>query len=221
MYITHTHTYTHTHTHTQSCSVVSDTLQSPGLYMASLLGPGGFSRQEYWCRLLCPPPGDLPNPGIKPRSPALQADSLLSEPIGKPNVNGNWLKSMINSSFSFSHKSIWTFNSTFLYLHRISYLPQLSNSFPHFINVSSKWHEIRLPEWSYLLCAQLCPTLYRPMGCSSLGSSAYVTTRQEHWSVGPFPTSGDLPDPGMELASFAFPVLAGRLFTIKHSTITW
>ena len=34
--------------------------------------------------LPCPPPGDLPNPGIKPRSPALRADSLLSEPPGKP-----------------------------------------------------------------------------------------------------------------------------------------
>ena len=39
----------------------------------------GFSRQEYWSRLPCPPPGDLPNPGIEPRSPTLQADSLLSQ----------------------------------------------------------------------------------------------------------------------------------------------
>ena len=37
-----------------------------------------FSRQEYWNGLPCPSPGDLPNPGIKPRSPALQADSLPS-----------------------------------------------------------------------------------------------------------------------------------------------
>ena len=44
----------------------------------------GFSRQEYWSGLLCLPPGDLPNPGIEPRSPALQADSLPSEPPGKP-----------------------------------------------------------------------------------------------------------------------------------------
>ena len=43
----------------------------------------GFSRQAYWSGLPCPPPGDLPNPGIKPRSPASQADSL-SEPPGKP-----------------------------------------------------------------------------------------------------------------------------------------
>ena len=47
----------------------------------------GFSRQEYWSGFSCPPSGDFPNPGIKPRSPALQADSLLSEPPGKPQDN--------------------------------------------------------------------------------------------------------------------------------------
>ena len=44
----------------------------------------GFSRQEYWNGLPFPSPGDLPDPGIKPRSPALQADALTSEPPGKP-----------------------------------------------------------------------------------------------------------------------------------------
>jgi len=43
----------------------------------------GFSRQEYSSGLPCPPPGDLPNPGIEPRSPAVQAYSLPSEPLGK------------------------------------------------------------------------------------------------------------------------------------------
>ena len=40
----------------------------------------GFSRQEYWSGLLFPSPGDLPNPGIEPGSPTLQADALTSEP---------------------------------------------------------------------------------------------------------------------------------------------
>ena len=44
----------------------------------------GFSRQEYWSGLPCLPPGNLPNPEIEPRSPALQVDSLPSEPPGKP-----------------------------------------------------------------------------------------------------------------------------------------
>ena len=43
-----------------------------------------FSRQEYWSGLLFPPPGDLPNPGMESIFPALQADSLLFEPLGKP-----------------------------------------------------------------------------------------------------------------------------------------
>jgi len=44
----------------------------------------GFSRQEYWRRLPFPSPGDLPDPGIKSGSPALQVDSLLTELPGKP-----------------------------------------------------------------------------------------------------------------------------------------
>ena len=44
----------------------------------------GLSRQEYWSGLPFPPRGDLPDAGIEPRSPALQADCLLSEPPGKP-----------------------------------------------------------------------------------------------------------------------------------------
>ena len=51
--------------------------------------PMGFSRQEYWSGVPLPSPpspGDLPNPRIEPRSPALQADSLQSEPAGKPHL---------------------------------------------------------------------------------------------------------------------------------------
>ena len=62
-----------------SCSVVSNSVQPHGLQPTSLLCSWGFSRQEYWSGLPCPPPGDLPNPGIKLRSPVLQVDSLLTE----------------------------------------------------------------------------------------------------------------------------------------------
>ena len=44
----------------------------------------GFSRKEYWSGLPLPSPGDLPDPGIEPRSTTLQADALTSEPPGKP-----------------------------------------------------------------------------------------------------------------------------------------
>ena len=53
-------------------------------YQASL--SMGFSRQQYWSGLPFPSPEDLPDPGIEPRSPVLQADALPSEPPGKPLV---------------------------------------------------------------------------------------------------------------------------------------
>ena len=49
--------------------------------MTRVFSPWGFSGQEYWSGLPCTPPGDLPNPRIEPRAPALHADS---EPSGKP-----------------------------------------------------------------------------------------------------------------------------------------
>ena len=59
----------------------------------------GFSRQEYWSGLPCPPPGDLPNPGMEARSPSLQVDSLLPELHGekplsvKTQVSHHWSSS--------------------------------------------------------------------------------------------------------------------------------
>ena len=47
----------------------------------------GFSRQEYWSGLPFPSPGDLPDPGIGPGSPALEAGALTSEPPGKPHIH--------------------------------------------------------------------------------------------------------------------------------------
>ena len=52
----------------------------------------GFSRQEYWSGLSFPSPRDLPNPGIKPRSPSLQADSLPTELQGKPHKSRQHIK---------------------------------------------------------------------------------------------------------------------------------
>ena len=69
-----------------SHSVMSDSLWPHGLQHARLLCSWGFSRQEYWSELACPPPGDLPNPGIEHRSPALQAYCLPAELPGKPKV---------------------------------------------------------------------------------------------------------------------------------------
>ena len=58
-----------------------------------------FSRQEYCSELLCPPPGDLPKPGIEPGSLTLQADSLPSESPGKPPSYSNTM--IVNISVPF------------------------------------------------------------------------------------------------------------------------
>ena len=50
----------------------------------------GVSRQKYWSGLPFPSPGDLPDPGIEPGSPALQADTLTSQPPGKPQECSNY-----------------------------------------------------------------------------------------------------------------------------------
>ena len=70
-----------------SRSVVSNSFATPWS-VVPLQAPLSmeFSRQEYWGGLPFPSPGDLPNPGVEPGSPALQAESLLSEPPGKPLV---------------------------------------------------------------------------------------------------------------------------------------
>ena len=82
-----------------SHAFVPDSLQPHGLQPARLLCPWNSLGQEYWSRLPFPPPGDVPNPGIKPRSPALQADSLSSEPPGKPKNTGMGSLSLLQGIF--------------------------------------------------------------------------------------------------------------------------
>ena len=64
----------------------------------------GFSRQEYMSRLPSPSPGDLPDPGVKPGSLALQADSLLSKPPGKPKMTKSRCGLVMLSQGTFSLK---------------------------------------------------------------------------------------------------------------------
>ena len=68
----------HQDSESESHSVVSNSLRPYGL------GFMEFSRSEYWSGQPFPSPEDLPNPGIKPRSPSLQADSLPTELSDKP-----------------------------------------------------------------------------------------------------------------------------------------
>ena len=103
-----------------SCSVISDSLWLHRLLPARLLCPWGFFRPEYWSGLPCPPPGDLPNPGIKLRSSALQADSLLSEPPGKPKNTGVGSLSLLQGIF-LTQESNWDLLHCRQILYHLSY----------------------------------------------------------------------------------------------------
>ena len=118
------------------CSVVSNSLQPHGLQPTRLLCPWGFSKQEYWSGLPCPPPGGLPNPAIQPRSPALQADFLPSELSGKPKNTGVGSLSLLQGIIPTQES-----NRGLLYcrriLYQLSYLGYVSNLFNPYNNALS------------------------------------------------------------------------------------
>ena len=70
-----------------------------------------FPRQEYWSGLPFPSPGDLPNPGIKPRSPAMQAGSLPTDLQGKPNLPSPGIEPASLTSLALA-KNYWFFPTT-------------------------------------------------------------------------------------------------------------
>ena len=74
----------------------------------------GFSRQKYWSGLPFPSPGDLPNPGIKPETPALQADSLLSEPPEKLMQTWVWIPALQFNSWCNIEWVLYTWRLDFL-----------------------------------------------------------------------------------------------------------
>ena len=86
--------------------VMSGCVWPHGLQPARLLCPWGFSRQEYWSGLPCPPPRDLLNPGMEPRFPAFQADSLLFEPPGKLSL------SLSTHTHTHTHTHIFMYNDS-------------------------------------------------------------------------------------------------------------
>ena len=82
----------HSHRGQQNFVCVSSSVMSCSVtpWTVALQAPLSMklSRQEHWSGLPFPPPGNVPNPGTEPRSPTLQADSLLTEPPGKPSHQG-------------------------------------------------------------------------------------------------------------------------------------
>ena len=115
----------------QSCLTLSDPWTVASQAPLSM----GFSRQEYWSGLPFLTPGDLSKPGIKPRSPTLQADSLPSEPPRKPKNTGVGSLSLLQGTFSTQE---W--NRCFLHyrwiLYQLSY--QGSLSFPKLLLIPTQ-----------------------------------------------------------------------------------
>ena len=98
---------------TQSCPTLCDAMDYIACQTPLCMG---FSRQEYWSGLPFPSPGHFPDPGIEPRSPALQADSLLSEPPGAGGAVAQWGRLLSVWSYrDFSHfKDVESADITFL-----------------------------------------------------------------------------------------------------------
>ena len=140
-----------------------------------------FSRPEYWSGYPFPSPGDLPNSGIKPRSPSLQAVSLPAEPQGKPKNTGVGSLSLLQWIFPTQES-----NRGLLHCRQILYCLSHQRS-----PLSSSESESEV--------AQSCPTLCDPMD-SSLHQAPPSTgfSRQEYWSGLSFPSPGNLPNPGIE-----------------------
>ena len=197
-----------------SHSVVSDFLPPHGLHHAP---PSmEFSRQEYWSGLSFPSPGDLPDPGIEPGFTTLQADALPSEPPGKPSTYF-WAISFANiqktllTKLSIYDKTFQKVGIEGIYISASLLLPLPNPSTTHsepwstyskpwssmwnrelLVYVLILWSEVK---WKLLGCAQLFVTPLT-VACQALLSVGF--SRQEYWNEMPFPSPGDLPNPGIE-----------------------
>ena len=111
--------------------------------IARLLFPWEFFRQEYWSALPFPSPEDLPNSGTEPRSPALQADSLPSEPSGKPKNTGVSGLSLLQGIFPTQE-----LNQSFLYFKWIPYQLSYQGS-PLQRILPTKWKHNPYSQWEF------------------------------------------------------------------------
>ena len=122
----------------------------------------GFSRQKYWSGLPCPPPGDLPNSEIRPRSPALQVDCLLSEPPGDPKNTGMSSPYLLQGNFptqelnwcllhcrrilcQLSYPGSCIYTHTYIHTHTISY------SYSYILDIFYNGRDV-----SFCMAAVLC-----------------------------------------------------------------
>ena len=171
----------------------------------------GFSRQEYWSGLPFPSPGDLPNPGIEPGSPALQEDALTSEPPGKPGTEkaldkyllkegrDGWVNFSWDRNYIFKH---WITSAAAAAM-SLQLCPTLcdptDSSPPGFpsLGFSGKntgvgchvlFQRVKVKSESEV--TQLCPTPATPWTAAHQAPPSMGFSRQEYWSGVPLPSPG-------------------------------
>ena len=141
----------------------------------------GFSRQEYWSGLPVPSTGDLPNPGIKPRSPTLQADSL---PCASPAAKLSCFKSCLTLCNPIDGSLPGSPVPGILQARTLEWVA---------ISFSNAW------KWKVKVKSlQSCLTLRHPMDCSLPGSSVHGILQARIRSGLSVPSTGDLPNPGIK-----------------------
>ena len=170
----------------KATSVVSDSLQPHGLYIACQAPLSmEFSRQEYWSRLPSPPPWDLPNPGIKASS----------------------FKSPILAGEYSTTSTTWEIQSCAEWMNCISLVPQ---SLYWQLDLSCVLCCAVLIHFSHV---QFFATLWTVACQASLSMGC---SRQEYWSGLPRPPPGDVPHPGIEPTAPESPALQADSLSLSH-----
>ena len=158
---------------------------SPKLYFLKFLRP------ESWSGYPFPSPGDIPNPRIEPRSPALQADSLPAEPQGKSKNTGMGILSLLQGIFLTQE-----LDQGLLHCRQILYQLRFQRS------PKVPWSEVN---WSEVKVTQLCPTLCDPMDYTVHG---ILQARILEWVAFPFSRGSSQPRDRIQVS-----LIAGRFFT--------
>ena len=148
----------------------------------------GFSREEYWSGLPCPPPGDLPKSGI----------DLISMP-------SFWLwrqGGSLHCRWVHYHWATWKLQCI--------QLSQLLN-YTVYMAIAFTYKYATIVSAHSLSCVQIFAALWTIAHQAPLSMGF---SRQEYWNRVSFPTPGDLPNSGIEPSSLVSPTLAGRLFIL-------
>ena len=139
---------------------------------------------------------------------------LLMESLGSQSIYESLVVVVFFASLSPDEKSCWSglFWETVLY-------HKLSNKV--FVSLWGNSHGMRIPYWPALnlhaqSVSQSCPTPYNPMDCSPPGSSVHEFPKQEYWSGLPFPSPGNLPNPGIKPKSLESPALQANSLLPCH-----